>query len=38
MRNYEAPVVELVRLTCEDVITTSINTPEIPFGSEADQF
>ena len=35
MRNYEAPVVELVRLTCEDVITTSINTPESPF---EDQF
>lgn len=34
MRNYEAPVVELVRLTCDDVITTSITTPEIPFGAE----
>ncbi len=31
--NYEAPVVEIVRVECEDVITTSILLPPHEFGS-----
>lgn len=32
MRNYETPIVDLIKVTCEDVIATSepIVTPEVP--------
>ena len=37
MENYNSPKIEVVETAKEDVITTSLTLPPMPFGSNQDQ-